>query len=154
MAFNTALVRSRASSLRSRRETWFSEVRDPTTGQTREISLQHPLDAEIHFSQNLPEWNLTWGVDTYFGYLVPNYLVNEIDRTYNGNNNVLYVDYRPEPSLTLRLETVLCVFGAAATDITRQVYAGPRNTSPLLFTDAQARRFGPVMFIRLRKTFD
>jgi hypothetical protein len=40
------------------------------------------------------------------------------------------------------------------TDPTREVFAGPRNTSPVLFTDVQQRRFGPVMFVRLRKTFD
>jgi len=136
--------------------TWrFSGVRDPTTGQLREISLQHPVDAELHFSQGLPQWNLTWGIDTYFGYLVPDFFFNEVDRTYNASSNTLYVDYRPEPSVTLRLEAVVGgALGVMDTDPTREVFAGPRNTSPVLFTDVQQRRFGPVMFVRLRKTFD
>ncbi len=132
--------------------TWrLSEVRDPTTGLQRAISQQQPLAAELHFSQALPSWNLTWGLDSYPGYRVPAFLFDEIDRTYNGIENTVFVEYRPEPTLTLRLQTDL---EPVATDLTRQVFAGLRDASPLLFTDLQRRRFGPITFFRLRKTFD
>src|SRR5262249_6668036 len=37
--------------------TWtFSQVTDPTTGEKRRISGQHPLNAELHFAQDLPQW--------------------------------------------------------------------------------------------------
>lgn len=131
--------------------TWrFSDVRDPTTGQKRPISLQHPLDAELHFSQDLPGWKLTWGVDSYYGVLVRDFRFDEIDSTYTGDEDALFVEYRPEPSLTLRLQTDL---EQVFTSITRQEFSGPRDTSPLQATDFEKRRFGPVTFIRLRKTF-
>lgn len=131
--------------------TWrLSRVTDPTTGELREISGLHPHDIEVHFTQELPRWNLTLGVDSYPGFHVRNYRFDEVDSTYNGTVNTVYLDYRPEPSLTLRLQTDL---EASMTDPTRQVFAGPRSTSPILFTDVQQRRFGPVTFIRLRKTF-
>jgi hypothetical protein len=132
--------------------TWrFSQVRDPTTGQHREISLQHPLDAEVHFAQDFPKWNLTWGVDTYFATIVRNVRFNEIDRTFNGIEDTVYVDYKPRPDLTLRIQTDL---EQLVYDTQRQVFAGPRGANPLQFTDVQKRHFGPLLFFRLRKTFN
>ncbi len=131
--------------------TWrFSEVRDPTTSSPREISVQHPLDAEIHFSQDFPRRNVTWGVDTYLQTIVRNFRFNEIDRIDTGTDNTLFIQYRPRPDLTLKFATDL---EQVTTEPTRQVFAGPRNTSPLLFTDVQKRRFGPVFIFYLRKTF-
>jgi len=132
--------------------TWrFSQVRDPTTGQTRVISLQHPLDAEIHFDQDLPQWDLRWGIDSYPAVRSINFLFNEIDRRLSGIENTVYLEYKPAPDLTLRLQSDL---EQIATDTTREVFSGPRNTHLLQFTDLQRRRFGPITFIRLRKTFD
>ena len=83
---------------------------------------------------------------------MPDFRFNEIDTTNNGGatEDTVYVEYRPEPDLTLRVQTDLeqLVF-----DSRRQVFAGPRGSSPLLFTDVQERRFGPITFFRLRKTF-
>jgi hypothetical protein len=131
--------------------TWrFSEVEDPTTEQRREISVQHPLDAEIHFNQDFPKWNLSWGIDTYFATIVRNFRFNEIDRTNNGIEDTLYVEYKPRPDLTVRVQTDLERLTA---DSSREVFSGPRGANPLQFTDSQMRRFGPIMFFRLRKTF-
>jgi hypothetical protein len=131
--------------------TWrFSKVKDPTTGAFREISVQHPLDAEIHFTQGFPKWNLSWGIDTYFAFLVRDFRFDEIDRTDNGTEITVYADYKPRPDLTLRLQTDL---EQLAFDSSRQVFAGLRGTNPLSFTDLRRRRFGPIMFFRLRKTF-
>src|SRR4029077_19239231 len=87
--------------------TWrFSRVTDPTTGQAGEISLQHPRDDEIHFSQDFPQWNVTWRFDYYFAFLVPDFRFNEIDNTNNGGatEDTVYVEYRPESDLTLRVQ--------------------------------------------------
>ena len=135
--------------------TWrFSQVKDPTTGERREVSItgtQHPLDAELHFAQDFPKWDLSWGVDTVFAFLVRNFRFNEIDRTKDGIEETVYAEYKPRPDLTLRLQGDL---ERVTYDSSRQVFAGPRSTNPLLFTDVQERRFGPILFFRLRKTFD
>jgi outer membrane receptor protein involved in Fe transport len=134
--------------------TWrFSRVKDPTTGESREISMsgtQHPLDAEVHFAQDFPKWNVSWGVDSTLPFLLRNFRFNEIDRTVNGNEDTVYVDYKPRPDITLRMQTDL---ERVTYDSSRQVFAGPRGSNPLLFTDVQRRHAGIITFFRLRKTF-
>ncbi|THD74560.1 MAG: TonB-dependent receptor [Phenylobacterium sp.] len=131
--------------------TWrVSEVVDPTTGVERRISGQHPLDAELHVSQDLPRWKLSWGVDVGYGYLERFYRFDEIDSNRTNTVATLFVDYKPSADLDLRvtLDTNRGLY-----QIERQVYGGPRNLAPLQFIDVQDRRFGPVLFTRLRKTF-
>lgn len=131
--------------------TWrVSEVTDPTTGAKRRISGQHPVDAELHFSQDLPRWKLTWGLDVGFGYRERFFRFNEIDQNRTNTNGNLFVDYKPRRDLALRvsLSTAHDHY-----DITREVFAGPRSTAPLRLIDLQDHLFGPVLFVRLRKTF-
>ncbi len=131
--------------------TWrFSQVTDPTTGKRREISVQHPVDAELHFSQDIPKWNLSWGIDSFFAYPVRNVRFNEVDNIDNGREDTVYLDYKPRPDMTLRVQTDL---ERILTHTSRDVFAGPRNTNALQFIDIQKHRFGPIMFFRLRKTF-
>jgi hypothetical protein len=94
---------------------------------------------------------VTWGIDSYIATIVRNFRFNEIDRTDTSTDNTLFIQYQPQPDLTLKFETDL---ERITTEPTRQVFAGPRNTAPLLFTDVQKRRFGPVLIFYLRKTFN
>ena len=57
--------------------------------------------------------------------------------------------HKPEPDLAFRVQTDL---EKILTDTTREVSSGPRNAAPLQFIDEQQRRFGPIMFFRVRKT--
>ncbi len=131
--------------------TWhFSQVTDPTTGEQRAISGLHPFDGELHFSQDLPRWNLTWGVDLPIAYQERFFRFDEIDTNRSNSVPTVFIDYRARPDLTLRFsaETLLDRYR-----FERQVFAGPRDRSPLQFIDVQDRHFGHVFFLRLRKTF-
>ncbi|HEY1753291.1 MAG TPA: TonB-dependent receptor [Caulobacteraceae bacterium] len=131
--------------------TWrFSRVTDPTTGQPRQISGQYPLNTELHFSQDLPKWKLSWGVDDSIGFAQTFFRFDEIDTNHTGTYQTLFVEYKPRPDLSVRFELD---DRKQIYDITRQVFAGPRNADPLLLTDFQRRKFGVISFIRLRKTF-
>ena len=130
--------------------TWrFTEVNDPTTGQRRRISGLHPLDAELHFSQDLPRRKMNWGIDVTSNFVERYYRFDEIDSNQAGVFTDVFVEYKPKRDLALRFE-----FDSAFDyRVTRQVFGGPRNLAPLSFTDLQARRFGPNLFFRVRKTF-
>lgn len=131
--------------------TWrTSRVSDPTTGLSRRSSGQHPVDAELHFSQDLPKWRLNWGIDAAFRALERFYLFDEIDSNRSNTVYTLFADYRIRPDLTLRVQTDL---GRTHVTGTRQVFAGPRSLNPLQFIDEKDHGFGPVIFTRLRKTF-
>ena len=134
-------------------ETWrYSQVTDPTTGQTRSISGQHPFDGELHFSQDLPRLKLSWGLDTTLGYVERYYRFDEIDTNRKKSWNSLFVVYKARPDLTIRAE--LDNITARSYRITRQVFDGPRDAFPLDFVDFQQRRWGLQSCLRVRKTFN
>ena len=65
--------------------TWhFSRITDPATQSGRRISAQHPVDAELHFTQDLPRRKFNWGLDLYFGVVETLYRFNEIDVSRQG----------------------------------------------------------------------
>jgi hypothetical protein len=132
--------------------TWrFSEVTDPTTGDTRRISGQHPFDGEIHFSQDLPRWNGKWGVDSYLTFTERYYRYNSIDTVDLGTYIVVYAEYKPRPDLSLRTE--FHNVGDRPLTITNEVYGGPRGTAPVLFHDRRDLGAGQYYYFRIRKTF-
>jgi len=127
-----------------------SRVTDPTTGLSRRISGQHPLDGELHFSQDLPRWRLNWGIDLATGALERFYRFDEIDSTRTHTIATVFADYRIRPDLVFHLSVAT---RRNRSLISREVFAGPRDRDPLQLIDDQDRRFGPVIFTRLRKTF-
>ncbi len=132
--------------------TWrFSQVTDPTTLQPRIISGQDPLDTEIHFTQDLPAWKLSWGVDYYPQNLNRLFRFNEIDTTHNGGAATVFVEYKPQSDLSLRftIDTNRQIY-----DLTRQAFTGPRNVDPLQLVDFRGHRLGVISYFRIRKTFD
>ena len=38
-------------------------VLDPLTMSNSKISTLHPVDWELHFSQEMQDWKMTWGLD-------------------------------------------------------------------------------------------
>jgi len=126
-----------------------SEVTDPTTGAKRRISGQHALDAELHFTQDLPAWNLAWGADLNPPFRERFFRFDEIDTNHQNLSWDVYADYKPRPDLTLRVQ----LYNKSDYDVGREVFGGVRGRDPLVLRDLQRRFFGPVLFTRLRKTF-
>jgi hypothetical protein len=126
-----------------------SRVTDPTTGDNRRISGLHAFDAELHLTHDLPQWNVSWGIDAYPLARELFFRFNEIDTNRVGGSADLYVDYKPRPDLALRLQ----VFTANDYDVERAIFFGPRDLFSLRSQDIQKRTFGPLIFIRVRKTF-
>ena len=132
--------------------TWrFSKVTDPTTGETRPISGEHPFDGELHFSQDLPRWRLNWGLDSTIGYVERFYRFDEIDTNRKGTWNSVFVVYKARPDLTFRFEVDNLT--RRPYTLTRQVFGGPRDISPLDFIDVQERHWGFQSYFHVRKTF-
>jgi len=126
-----------------------SSVTDPTTGQKRRISGQHELDDGLHFTQDLPRWNLVWGVDVTSPFRERFFRFGEIDTNHQNLSWDVVADYKPRPDIALRVQ----LFNKSDYDVIRDVFPGVRGAAPERFRDFQRRRFGPVLFTRLRKTF-
>lgn len=82
----------------------WSSVTDPTTGEKREITDLRPLEWEANFTQDLPRWNASYGVDVSGGWRQTYYRVNLVD-TYKLTTYLTpFAEWRPRPDVTLRFE--------------------------------------------------
>jgi len=128
-----------------------SEVTDPTTRSDREISKLRPLEWEATFSQDVPRWKATWGVDVYGGWRETSYKFDEISTTKLKTFVRPFAEVRLRPDLLLRVE--LPNVTERGIRRMRTVYAGPRDTSPVAYVDDRDLQFGRMFYVRLRKTF-
>lgn len=128
-----------------------SQVTDPTTGEERELSDYRPVEYELNFTQDLSKYKVNWGVNVFSQWRETFYRFNQI-QTYKLKTWVHpFLEYRPKPDLSIRFEIPNAT--ARGFKQIRQVYAGPRNTSPLSFEEVRDLEFGRSFYIRLRKTW-
>ncbi|HEX6858738.1 MAG TPA: TonB-dependent receptor [Caulobacteraceae bacterium] len=127
-----------------------SEVIDPTTGEERQITAEHPVDWEAHYTQGLPRWKATWGVDVYGAFREPYYRFNEVMTVKLRTFVVPYIEFKPRPDIAIRFDAQ----NATSRDNLRyrDVYDGPRDVSPLLFHEEQVRDNKTNLYVRIRKT--
>lgn len=128
-----------------------SKVTNPTTGRAREISGLRPLSWEVHFTHDLPQWRMNWGVDVYGASRETFYRVDQITDEKVKSYVELFVEYRPKPDLSVRAE--LANLTERGLRNTRRSFAGPRNTGALTFVDDRDVQVGRMIYIRVRKTF-
>jgi outer membrane receptor protein involved in Fe transport len=129
-----------------------SEVTDPTTGQSRPITKLRPQEWEAHFSWDMPQYKLNWGVDAFSAWRQTYYRSNEIEIRKLKTYVVPYIEWKPKLDLSLRVEAGN--FTERGFRKTRYVYAGPRSTTALAYVDDRDIQFGRMIWFRLRKTFD
>jgi outer membrane receptor protein involved in Fe transport len=117
----------------------WSDVRDPTTGQRREISGLHPTDWNATFSQDLPRQKLSLGVDFYGGFQRSYYRFNLIETFKLATYVRPYAEWKPTPAWSLRMELPLVTAPDVRLRDTYQVFPGPRSAGGK--PDIQDRQF-------------
>ncbi|MDZ4375836.1 MAG: TonB-dependent receptor [Phenylobacterium sp.] len=129
-----------------------SEVTDPTTGESREISNLRPVEWEASFTQDLPDWRMTWGVDAFGGWRQTSYRFNSIDTAKLKTYVRPFAEWRAQPDLVIRAE--IGNLTGRGLRRTRQVFDGLRTAgeAPLRIEDRDYQ-FGRMYYIRVRKTF-
>ena len=137
--------------LRAQLEWEVSEVRDPTTGEIRRASGQQPFEGEINFTQDLPQYNVQWGANAFLGFEETYYRFDtvetiELEPWYN-----MFAEWKPQTNLSIRLE--LQNLSGRNFIRTRDVYTGPRDTSPLQFREVRDLNFDPFIYMRIRRTW-
>lgn len=128
-----------------------SSVADPTTGRTREISGLHHYDTEVHFTQGLPRWKSTWGIDIIGAWRETYYRFNEIDTDRLKTWVAFHIEYKPRPDLTLRAEFDNAT--ARGFEHIREYFPGPRSLPGDPITDTRDIHFGQIFYFKARKTF-
>lgn len=127
-----------------------SEVTDPVTGEERRISGQSPTRWEAHYTQDIPRWNLTYGVDLFGGFEEVIYRINEIRRIEYDTFVTTFVEYRPRPYLQLRLE-LQNITGRERTRL-REFFDGPRGAGRLSGTEFREVDAPTSLYFRIRRT--
>jgi hypothetical protein len=128
-----------------------SEVTDPTTGEGRRISGQRPRNLEFQFRQDLPRYKLTYGALYLDGFQETYFRYNEIFRVRLDRYFQAFVEYKPDPKTSFRVE--LANIGRFNLDRDREVYSGPRDENPLSFTEQFSTQARQRLILRLRRTF-
>lgn len=137
--------------LRAELEWSVSEVRDPTTGELRRISGQEPFEGELNFTQDLPRWNLQWGGNAYLGFTETYYRFDTVETIELEPWFNLFAEWRYRPDLSVRVE--LQNLSGRNFIREREVYAGPRDVSPVAFREVRDLNFDPFVYVRIRRTW-
>jgi outer membrane receptor protein involved in Fe transport len=127
----------------------FSQVTDPTTGQRRPITQQHPNDWDAHFIQ--PIGNVSYGVDIGGGWQQRYYRFNQIEIDKLQTYVTPFWEWKPNPKFSFRIE--IDNVTARGFKHNYENFNGPRNLVPLAFVDERSVHPGRVFYFRLRKTF-
>jgi outer membrane receptor protein involved in Fe transport len=130
----------------------WSKVTDPTTLSGRPISKLRPLEWELHFSQDLPQYGLAAGWDLFSGWSQTSYRYNYVSdvKLHNAYFNT-WVEKRLQPQTVLRVEVQN--WTGRGIRIATQQYDGPRSTGRLDYTDDRDLKPGRSIYIRVRHTF-
>ncbi|ACG76953.1 TonB-dependent receptor [Phenylobacterium zucineum HLK1] len=130
----------------------WSKVTDPTTLTRREISRLRPLEWEVRYTQDLPQWGTSVGVAAFSGWSQTTYRYNSITDVKLHNAYVTaWIDKRLDPETIVRVEfTNLTERGIR---FNTQAYDGDRRTGQLAYTDDRDLTPGRTLYVRLRKSF-
>lgn len=126
-----------------------SEVTDPTTGKSREISGIRPFDMNIGFTQDIASWKTQWGFEWLRGFDEETFDPDQTTDVRLRNYRVIFAEYKPTPSLSLRAQVNIW----DDFRITRTAYADRSAGRPVDYVET--REVDPRTFwqLRLRKTF-
>jgi len=133
--------------------TWRNtSVIDPITLTTRSQTQVHPLDAEAHFTQDLPMIKSDFGIDWASGWTETYYRFDEVDSIHFGTRFNAYFEYNPTPAWRIRIQGINLF--SQGIQKTYAYYNGPRNSFPVAaLVDYRSQQIGTLVNVGVRRTF-
>lgn len=129
-----------------------SQVTDPVTGETRGISEEKPIEAEIEFTQELPAWQGRWGLLVeHIGERETKYRFDEIENKSEDTGWTLYLERMIGTSWRMHAE-VTDLFGRRFKEV-RDSYGGARSDAPLEEREIRRRTSPGVFVVTIRRSF-
>lgn len=134
------------------RGTWSdTSVTDPVTGQDRRFEGDQAFGCGVEFNQDLRGGRWSWGFEhdcnTDRGRA---FRVREVRTAYAEPEVELYGQWKPQADLTVRVEVNNVTARERGSD--REIYAGPRDTAPVLLREVRRTSRDPFVFVQVRKT--
>lgn len=129
-----------------------TEVTDPLTGEERRFQGNQAFGCGVAFNQDLMGGRWSYGFD--HGCNVDKgrlFRVREVRALYAEPFVTVYGQWKPRADLTIRADIGNATDRAVGYD--RDIYAGPRDVSPVSFRESRRTRMSPWFFLQIRKTF-
>ena len=129
-----------------------TQVVDPVTGEERRFQGNQAFGCGVAFNQDLQGGKWSYGFD--HGCNIDKgriFRVREVRALYQEPFVTLYAQWKPTSDLTVKLDV------GNATDralgYSRDIYSGPRDVSPVAFTEVRRTWMSPWLFLQIRKSF-
>jgi outer membrane receptor for ferrienterochelin and colicins len=129
-----------------------SRVKDPLSGQSRPISGDADYSWEIDLRHDIPHSDLAWGANLNGNKNFKNYYLDEISQEWEGPvwGNV-FIEHKNVFGMTVQASVRNLLDGRHFWN--RDVYAGFRDRTPLIFRERQKQLIGPIFYLSIKGSF-
>jgi outer membrane receptor protein involved in Fe transport len=128
-----------------------SEVVDPTTFETREISRLRPLDWNASYTHDVAAWKMSYGLSAFGGWRESSYRFNAISVVKLKTYVIAFAEYRPRRDVNIRFEVQNLT--SRGLRLTRYSFSPTRTVGATPDVDDRDLQFGRMYSVRVRKTF-
>jgi outer membrane receptor protein involved in Fe transport len=129
----------------------WSDVTDPTTFESREISRSRPVDWNASYTHDLQSGKFSYGVNAFGGWRETSYRFNAIQHVKLKTFVTPFVEYRPRKDINIRFEVQNVT--SRGLRLTRNSYSPTRTVGATPDVDDRDLQFGRMYYVRIRKTF-
>lgn len=133
----------------------WTSVKDPLTGEKREISGNYDRWGSAELRHDVPRTPFAWGLNVQYNHYAKNYFLTEIIRTLDIPLAFgAFVEHKNLRGLTVRAG-VFNMFGGhhGYHTVDRVVYSGFRDSAPIAFYEKHDDLVGPIFNFSVRGTF-
>ena len=125
---------------------------DPVTGESRGLSGGRYRELSLGLRHDVPRTDWAWGADLYSYDVLPRFRVAERNLGFDGPTFMsVYAEHKDVFGLTVSGRIANVLGGSDFSE--RIVYAGPRGTSPVLFTERSDRDIGLIFRFEVAGSF-
>jgi len=129
-----------------------TDVRDPLSGETRQISGNHNRWVNFGFRHDIPHSDFAYGVFANHDYFARNYYLSEVNRGWEGPVFAgIYIEDKNVFGLTVRAQAGNLL--NARHRFERTVYDGRRLRDPVLYNQSTDQLIGPIFQFLVKGTF-
>lgn len=129
-----------------------SALTDPLTGEKRQMSGIVTRYVNVELRHDIPRSNWAWGAGIEHVERSNYYRIGEVGYANEGPIfDFYYLENKDVLGTTVRLSVIN--LANARHELYRTVYAGPRDTSPVLYREDRAQLIGPIFRLTVKGSF-
>jgi len=129
-----------------------SSIRDPLTGIDRYFSRHFDREWDISLRHDIAGTEWAWGIGAQYNHVQPSYRLSQVSLSYEGPTySYGFIEHKNVFGLTASLNVFNLTDGRSIFE--RTVYDGPRDSSAVLFNEAQDLSVQPIFRFELTGNF-